>query len=195
MANICLLGHSFVSGLHHHMSVDHPLSPQEVSHHLKLNHLVKNFHLIGKRGSQIMNSSFSLPHELLTDIQPALLFLQYGSNDLAAGREPLEVATKVVDISRELLQFHSSIKKVAILSALPRGHSAWLNDSIQRYNGYIKNYCEIEDQIFYKTLQGFWTSDICTWSRDTIHPNTVLGRKKYKNALRRVTFAMLPRLS
>ena len=149
MANICLLGHSFVSGLHHHMSVDHPLSPQEVSHHLKLNHLVKIFHLIGKRGSQIMNSSFSLPHELLTDIQPALLFLQYGSNDLAAGREPLEVATKVVDISRELLQFHSSIKKVAILSALPRGHSAWLNDSIQRYNGYIKNYCEIEDQIFF----------------------------------------------
>ena len=28
MMNICLLGHSFVSGLHHHMSVDHPLSPQ-----------------------------------------------------------------------------------------------------------------------------------------------------------------------
>ena len=142
-----------------------------------------------------MNSSFSLPHELITDIQPALLFLQYGSNDLAAGREPLEVATKVVDISRELLQFHTSIKKVAILSALPRGHSAWLNDNIQRYNGYIKNYCEIEDQICYKPLQGFWTSDICTWSCDTIHPNTVLGRKKYKNALRRVTFAMLPRLS
>ena len=94
MVNICLLGHSFVSGLHHHMSVDHPLSPQEVSHHLKLDHLVKNFHLIGKRGSQIMNSSFSLPHELITDIQPALLFLQYGSNDLAAGREPLESGNK-----------------------------------------------------------------------------------------------------
>ena len=51
------------------MSVDHPLSPQEVSHHLKLDHLVKYFHLIGKRGSQIMNSSFSLPHELITDFQ------------------------------------------------------------------------------------------------------------------------------
>ena len=157
-----------MSGLHHHMSVNYHLSPQEVSHSLKLDHSVEDFHLIGKNGSKIMNSIFSLLHELITDFQPALLFLQYGSNDLAAGREPSEVAKKIVDLAKELLQLHT-IKKMAILSALPRGSM-----TIYTYNGYIKNHCEIKDHICYKSLQGFWTSDIYTWSPDTINLNTPL---------------------
>ena len=192
---VCVLGHSFVSGLLHHLSAgggSNP-SPTQIAKQLKLDKLISEFHLIGERGAKILNSNFALPP--LHFIQPDIIILQYGSNDLAAGSPPLSVATRIVDIAHLLLRKYPSIKAVVVLSILPRTNIIQLNDNIFKCNGFLDNYCEVESKIHYKALQGFWDKPISAWSRDSIHPNSRHGRTTYKNNLRRVIFATLPKLN
>ena len=196
MITVCLLGHSFVSGLLHHLSnnLSEP-TPLQISEMLRLDNLVREFHLFGKRGTMLFNQSFQLPYSNLQYIQPDLVMLQYGSNDLAAGITPLEVSAKVVDLAREIIINVISVQKVVVLSALCRSESQPLNEKIYQYNGLLKDFCEVEENISCKCLQGFWQDPISMWSRDNIHPNTKLGRKRYKNDLRRVIFSTMPSIS
>ena len=165
----------------------------QISKYLKLDKLVSEFHLIGERGAKILNSNFDLPP--LHFIQPDIIILQYGSNDLAAGSPPLSVATRIVDIAHLLLSKYPSIKAVVVLSILPRSNITHLNDNIFKCNGFLDNYFEVESKNHYKVLQGFWDKPISVWSRDFIHPNSRHGRTTYKNNLRRVIFATLPKLN
>ena len=166
MISVCLLGHSFVSGLLHHLSCISPNpSPQQISIYLKLNDLVTEFHLIGKRGA-ILSPDFTLPLPSLTNIKPTIEMMQYGSNDLARGKDPLSVASKVIDLCHEILHSVNACQ----ISAIPRinrsdpSSSESLTKSIYNYNGYLKHFCEVEPNINYKAMQGFWTDPISTWS-------------------------------
>ena len=90
-------------------------------------------------------------------MQPDLVKLQYGSNDLlATGIPPLVVPAKVADLLREIIINVMSVQKVAILSALLRSDSTASNENIFHYNGLLKIFCQVEENIKYKCLQGFW---------------------------------------
>ena len=78
----------------------------------------------------LFNQSFQLPFSNLQYIQPDLVMLQYGSNDLAAGITPLEVSAKVVDLAREIIINVILVQKVVVLSALRRSVSESLNEKI-----------------------------------------------------------------
>ena len=132
--------------------------------------LVTEFHLIGKRGAMILSPDFTLPLPSLTNIKPTIVMIQYGSNDLARGKDPLSVASKVIDLCHEILHSVNACQKVVVLSAIPRinrsdpSSSESLTKSIYNYNGYLKHFCEVEPNINYKAIQGFWTDPISTWS-------------------------------
>ena len=175
MARIgCVLGHSFVSSIADHIATRHHgiNNPKLVARELKLNGLLKELHLIGERGACVMHQHFQAPIDLCCHIRPHFVLLQYGSNDLAKGCLPLEVATKVVDIAHVILDACPSVKHVKILSVINRTGNLLLPEGVTfssqcyDFNKRMKDYCEVEMKISYQVLKGFWQDEVDKWSRD-----------------------------
>ena len=59
-----------------------------------------------------------------------------------------------------------------------------INQQIDIYNNILKHFCDTETNISYHTHRSFWNVAIDSWSRDGLHPNTKVGRQKYKRSLR-----------
>ena len=72
------------------------------------------------------------------------------------------------------------------------GNSARVNISecnffkqkVFNFNNYLSNLCAVENVLSYHGHTGFWTNAISEWSRDDIHPNNSVGRKKYRRSVR-----------
>lgn len=94
---------------------------------------------------------------------------------------------------------HYHVQHVIICSALYRasniGHQTQLQfqSKVNRFNTYLKNFADVEPNITYHTHRGFWDIPINEWSRDFIHPNTPLGRKKYATSLTRAVHHFIKR--
>ena len=194
-----LLGHSFVHSLHSHLtpttSTRNP-SGFTIAKRLRIHEIVDEFHMQGERGSRICSSSFTLPHRLLQRLRPDFVILDFGTNDLASGTPPFEVAAKLVHLADRLRsQYH--VDSVVICSVINRErHIRHLSPSqfaaaAYQVNNYLKNFVEAEPRTQYHSHKGFWTTPITQWSRDGIHPNSQHGRKLYIRSIRKAVFLAL----
>ena len=191
-----LLGHSFVQGLHSHLTHTTRDSPTAISRSLQLHHIVRELHIHGERGARICSSSFTLPHRLLLQIRPDFVILDYGTNDLVSGSSPFQVAAKMVKIA-ERLRTQYSVRSVVICSVINRhSHLRSLTtekfaDAALKLNLLLKDYAGTHPCTFYQNHKGFWTTPVSSWSRDGVHPNTSLGRKRYIKSIRKASFLAL----
>ena len=60
---------------------------------------------------------------------------------------------------------------------------------------FLKHLCDVEVNIPYHVHRGFWLDPVDVWSRNGIHPNTSLGRKKYKASLRSAVFKSVEQIN
>ena len=189
-----VIGQSFISGLLAHLSGRHDtISHHQVARKLRLHDLVSTLHLIGERGVKVTDNSFRLPLEDLNNVNPEILVMNYGTNDLASGVAPINVAVKVVDLAQLLYNEITSIKTITICSAIPRAGNYHMSEhnmesAIFDFNKYLSNLWEVEDNINYQVQTGYWRVPIQVWSRDRIHPNTLEGRLKMRSNLKSAIF-------
>ena len=77
---------------------------------LRLNELLDSLHLIGYNGAQICKmGAYISPLKCMTKINPDFILLNLGTNDLAAGTSPLEVA-----VSKTLMKGIPSVKQIVL---------------------------------------------------------------------------------
>lgn len=193
----CVVGHSFVSGLKHHLQnmYSDPITPRQLAWELKVSQLVQSVHLLGSNGKLICDSDSPISRGTLHEIQPDLCILDIGSNDLAQGKQPLEVAVKVVELARTFVT-DFKVKHVFVCGALNRDDVRLPNFKgiVTLYNKFLIDLCEVEPDVAYWVHKGFWSVPVSSWSRDGTHPNTELGRKKYKTSLKCAVFRSLQAL-
>ena len=168
-----------------------------ISSQLRLNNFLDSLHLFGKGGAKISND-FDLDYfrDQVKSVRPDFVIIDIGTNDLAAGVQPLSVAVKVVDFANDLLHRISSVKHVRICSAILRdrvdiSESELFKQKIFSFNNYLLNLCAVS----YHVHKGFWTNSISEWSRDGIHPNNSVGRKNYKQSVRIAVFRSITNIT
>ena len=191
-----LIGHSFVHGLASHLSSDPQPTGSYLARKLNLNRIIQELHMHGERGSRVCSSSFSLPHRLLKRVKPDFVILDLGTNDLAAGAHPFDVAAKLNSVADRLhTQYH--VRTVLICSILYR-KSHLRNLTREQFtqaafdtNNFLKKSTEASPRTIYHVHKGFWTTPISQWSRDGVHPNTSHGRTNYKKSIRCAVFSAL----
>ena len=194
-----VLGHSFITGTLHHLSPASRPTSHRLASLLRVSDVVTNLQLIGQRGAQVTKPNFQLPEQALIHYAPTVVILDYGSNDLANGADPLEVATTIIDIANTLINKYS-VAHVVICSVLNRTSAlgsltaAQFKSLAYKVNHYLKTMCTDEPNLFYHIHKGFWSIPIHQWSHDGIHPNTKIGRKKYIASIRKAIFLSVGRL-
>ena len=193
-----LLGHSFVTSLHSQLSLPPgyvQATPQHVAQQLRISHHVSHLHLLGHRGATA--TDFPLPSILqqLNHKKPRFVIIELGTNDLATGTCPLQVASAVVDIANAILQVRY-VHHVVINSILPRSNNLSIPPhhflaNLHRCNLYLSHFCDVEPKLTYHAHRGFSSIPFQTWSRDGIHPTATTGLRLYKTSLRRAIFSVL----
>lgn len=191
-----LLGHSFSSGflqhLEHRYNVHGSVS---VSNLLNLDQILPRFHIYGIRGGRATH--FTLPDHFIK-VKPQIVILDLGSNDIAAGTPPLDVATSIIDLATHLIN-SLEVKQVTICSIIPRfervKEGVNFADEMYNCNKYLQNLAEVEERVRYHVHKGFWAVDHREWSRDGIHPNQPQGRGKYRASLRSAVFNAIADIS
>ena len=123
-------------------------------------------------------------HDALTTICPTFAIVDIGTNDISNGAPTVTVADAVVQLAHEIIDVFGA-RHVTVCSALHRSSPLDINNLIDNYNNILRNFCDVEPLIDYHTHRGFWNTDTYTWSRDGLHPNTNVGRAKYKRSLRK----------
>ncbi|KAI0242052.1 hypothetical protein LSAT2_014989 [Lamellibrachia satsuma] len=186
-----LLGHSFVSGLSDHFSQcgRHVVTAAYIAHQLSISDRVDEFHLVGTRGARVLQGLQAHAHDALTTIRPTFAIVDIGTNDISNGAPTVTVADAVVQLAHEIIDVFGA-RHVTVCSALHRSspldtNNRHINNLIDNYNNILRNFCDVEPLIDYHTHRGFWNTDTYTWSRDGLHPNTNVGRAKYKRSLRK----------
>ena len=199
---VVVLGHSFVSGLDQHFRAKYKGQPQALESHialeLKVDRNIASVTLLGQSGAKALN--FEAPTYILDKIRPNIIILDLGSNDLAEGIVPEVVRDKIVAIAEGLQDAYSAA--VGILSVLPREKGVSLGpaafrQAFEAYNLSVKIATRNLTPIFFFSHKGFWEQQVTmgqaifklpmlleAWSKDGIHPNSIEGRKKYKNSIR-----------
>jgi len=189
-----MTGHSFVSGLRDHFRSryentllnDIPLEGF-VASQLRIDHHVQEVHLLGQSGA--VASDFLLPHNFVT---PDIVLIELGTNDIAQGMGGTEAADIIFELSQNLSLSYKCV--VIVLSVLPRVSSLGCEVSVfDRERSVLETALKGKvsgcKEIKYFKHKGFWAReiqgqkfpiDIWEWSRDGVHPNSVLGRHKYK---------------
>ena len=191
-----LIGHSFVHSLMTHLSFDSQPTGSFLARKLNIERIVSQFHMHGERGSRICSRSFTLPHRLLQRVKPDFVILDFGTNDIVNGTHPFDVAAKLLQLAD---RFHSQyhVNTVVICSVINR--QSRLNDlSPSQFasaafdlNDFVKQSTAASPRTIYHLHKGFWEDPISVWSRDGIHPNATLGRKRYIKSIRRAAFTAL----
>ena len=91
MATAIIIGHSFISGLNHHLAnanVGRIMTPNQVAGVLEITHRFHDVVLTGTPGGKVCSYKSNLPHGVLRSCRPEIAVLQYGTNDLAGGFPP-----------------------------------------------------------------------------------------------------------
>jgi lysophospholipase L1-like esterase len=169
--------------------------PVQIARSLVVNDNVPAVHLYGQSGARAV--SFVLPLQWLDSLRPSICLLELGTNDLAA-------AVKVEDVANALLYLASLLQArfncvVGILSVIPRYEGlavpqSVFRENVRRLETVLKHETKRTPLMFFHKHKGFWESQgpdgikylqhFEDLSMDGIHPNSVLGRQKYKNSLR-----------
>lgn len=188
-----IIGHSFVSGLYDHLQnkTHQHLHPVDVANQFRVADHVAELWLLGERGLRVLDTSF-IPTTHITQIHPQFVIIDAGTNDLATGASPLSVASALLEVATTLINQHHTLH-VTLCSILHRANNIKMTpfqfqELANTHNNILKDLCEVEPDITYHTHRGFWNIPISQWSRDGIHPNTQLGRQKYKTSLRTAVY-------
>ena len=94
----CMIGHSFVAGLHRHLLNGHnkfnrhvrATRPRATSVHqiiakqLRLGEVINPLHMMGVNGAKICNKEYNLLLQRLSKIKPDFIVINLNTNDLAA---------------------------------------------------------------------------------------------------------------
>jgi hypothetical protein len=194
-----LLGHSFVVGTLHNLSPASRPSTRRLAALLHVNHTVNHIKLVGERGARITHPNFTLPEAYLRHYQPDFVILEYGTNDIVSGSDPLHIATTIVDLANTLLSTYG-VDQVLICSILHRTRHLrnitpmQFKEKARAVNSYLRNMCADEPQLAFHVHQGFWSIPVHQWSRDGVHPNTTHGRNIYIKSIRKAIFLATGRL-
>lgn len=191
-----------MSGLDHHyrhkFRISHPSQfERRVAQDLCVSNHIGGVFFCGNSGATL--SSFKLPSFLLSKINPKLIIIELGTNDLVQGESPDNLALQLVHLAKHCNQQYNTV--VALCSVLPRNQGLFnlTPDSFRCQmadtNSRLKTLVDSEQNIIFHTHKGFWNLEVNgrkermavgVWSDDGIHPNSCEGRKKYKNSLRTV---------
>ena len=181
-----LIGHSFVSGLSDHFShCDRNCTPSKIARNLYVSDSVDEIHLVGASGACILRQE--VDWEVLRVIRPTFAILEFGTCDLANGTDALPVADAVMNAAHRIID-DFGVRHVTVCSVLHRTYPHHINADIDAYNNVLRHFCDVETDIDYHTHRGFWQTANESWSRDGLHPNTVIGRRKYKRSLRQAVY-------
>ena len=123
-----------------------------------------------------------------TSPNPPLSYVPPVSNPIK-GDSPWQTAVDTYLIAKELVDSYFCL--VYICGALHRQRgisSSVLNmeNLVLDFNDNLKELCDGEEFIFYHQHRGFWEDQshhvlpVDYWSKDGIHPNSFVGRDKYK---------------
>lgn len=195
-----LIGHSFVHGLMAHLKIDNHTTGRAIAKEMNLSRIIQSLHMHGERGAKVCpqaahSQQYSLPHSLLRRAKPDFVIIDLGTNDLACNIPPFEIATKLFQLATDLItQYH--VTAVVICSIINRERHISMTPpefatAAFQLNNYLKHLAETEPRVMYHPHKGFWDSPVTTWSRDGIHPNATLGRKRYVKSIRKAVFAAL----
>jgi len=193
---VVVVGHSFVSGLRHHLSNTTPDTPIHMAEQINISKHVKYLHLLGTPGLKLNTIKHQTQMAVsISTKQPQLVIIDAGTNDLAGGDDPLITAVHLVDFAKHVIETYN-VKHVILCSALHRNNHIHttpveFDNIVHTFNTALKDLAEPEKDITYHTHRGFWACPCEQWSRDGIHPNTLLGRQKYKTSLRLAIFKSL----
>ena len=194
-----LFGDSFCFGLLQHL-LHKGYNVYNIAKALKASDLYERVQLIGRAGGD--TSHLQELYDRLNIKQKQTLhtvLIDLGTNELAKDCSPnrcLLVAYKIMEFAEVLIK-KCGVKHVIVCQILPRveflaphidPEQFW--DAMYRTNSFLIDWCEPETQVHYWVHQGFWARPLVAggygnWSNDGIHPNTPIGRKLYKNSLRR----------
>ena len=125
MSRGMIIGHSFVAGLADHLAGQHGLpdgkyrSPSEVASDLRVSDQMDGVFLSGVGGASLCDGRYKLPTIAIDNERPHFVVLQFGTNDLACGVPPYEVACEVLNTAHELVMDYG-VMRVVICGALYR---------------------------------------------------------------------------
>ena len=103
MYKVAILGHSFVSGLEHHLRNRGVYTAEQIAEAMKMTMYVLQVFIFGSCGALVTDSNFVFPFVQLQRLLPTVVVFNYGTNDLANNVPPLQAAVKVVDMAKDLL--------------------------------------------------------------------------------------------
>ncbi len=201
-----ILGHSFVQSLQDHFFYIHANTNEMADYEsycareLEVSHKIERVFLVGWRGAKVLPSPtqsyvpFTLPHKFLSELLPEIAILELGSNDIAVGHDPHEVAAAIIGLAQQLRETYK-VPVVKICSVLDRDNSVNLtldefHDRALLLNKSLSHLAKFTPGISYHNHAGFWrdgegsTVHPSEWSFDAIHPNNQVGRKLYKKSLK-----------
>ena len=98
-----------MAGLADHLAGQHGLpdgkyrSPLEVASDLRVSDQMDGVFLSGVGGASLCDGRYKLPTIAIDNERPHFVVLQFGTNDLACGVPPYEVACEVLNTAHELV--------------------------------------------------------------------------------------------
>ena len=172
---------------------------------LKVDHYVRRVFLLGQSGAKV--TEFDVPHLVLRRIDPLIILVELGTNDLAAGVRAPVVADSLQVLAQDLHHRYRAV--VGVMSVLPRDKGLQdmtakeFREEVQQLDDILKQCWVGSSAIFYHKHKGFWEMQdkskkfdlpVSAWSKDGIHPNSERGRARYKSSLRTAIYKALKSL-
>ena len=194
---VALVGHSFVSGLEQHLKNNTNGSDLGVNAAARVGvtNLVSSIQFHGMRGARVLDLFQFIP--ILIQAAPGVLLLDIGTNDITQGFSASKIAKSLRQLLKTIRTFYDGV--ICILSVVPRASGLGFLTP-QRFlkvsaelEVLLKSLTRSHHNLFYHKHKGFYEVEEngvkkplspWVWSRDGIHPNNQLGRKKYFNSLR-----------
>lgn len=194
VTKVLILGHSFVKRLFDFIRRSNYHS---VDFNMNLDPLREKVYLRGYPGGnlEVINSR-GLGE--IRRLQPDLVFLQIGSNDLCKQQNSvMDVARGIIEFVLKL-RYSYGVHKVAVLQILHRlpptkeiryeVDTVWFNQRCDELNLYLSNYFKdnkVEKVCFWRH-SGFWSDENKqrVFSPDGVHLNNMHGYPKYYQSLR-----------
>jgi len=195
-----LIGHSFVNSLDDHLQntrLKQNLHPATLETDLvKELRVAENLSLVGQRGASLNN--FQIPDFFLKQVNPGVIVLDLGTNDLAKGTPTETLILRLYQFACHLAT--SYVTKVVLLSIIPRasGFSNGMSKeafdmAYKLVNSGLQDKCRGNELVLFWKQKGFYETEVQKrkfprpiedWSFDGIHPNRPEGRKLYKSSIR-----------
>ena len=104
-----------------------------------------------------------LPESAIRHYRPSFVILEYGTNDIVNGADPLHIATTIIDIANRLINTYS-VAYVSICSILNR--TACLHQlspeqfkaKAYKVNHHLRTMCAGDKQLTFHVHKGFWST-------------------------------------